>query len=129
MKLRIRDNSIRLRLSRGEVDILRDSGLVAARTGFPGGRDFQYVVEGSPASVNPGAFFSDNVVTVRLPETAVLAWANSEQVSIVGEQRLDDGEPLSILVEKDFACLAPRDGEDESDMFSHPEASNDQAQC
>ena len=129
MKLRIRDNSIRLRLSRGEVDILRDSGLVAARTGFPGGRDFQYVVESSPASVNPGAFFSDNVVTVRLPETAVLAWANSEQVSIVGEQRLDDGVPLSILVEKDFACLAPRDGEDESDMFAHPEASNDQAQC
>jgi hypothetical protein len=129
VKLRIRDNSIRLRLSRGEVDILRDSGLVAARTGFPGGREFQYVVEGSPASVNPGAFFSDNVVTVRLPETAVLAWANSEQVSIVGEQRLDDGEPLSILVEKDFACLAPRDGEDEADMFVHPEASNDQAQC
>jgi hypothetical protein len=129
VKLRIRDNSIRLRLSRGEVDILRDTGLVAARTGFPGGREFQYVVEGSPASVNPGAFFSDNVVTVRLPETAVLAWANSEQVSIVGEQRLDDGVPLSILVEKDFACLAPRDGEDEADMFAHPEASNDQAQC
>ena len=129
MKLRIRDNSIRLRLSRGEVDILRDAGLVAGRTGFPGGREFQYVIEGSPASVNPGAFFSDHTVTVRLPETTVLAWANSEQVSIVGEQRLDDGELLSILVEKDFACLAPREGEDESDMFAHPEADNDQAQC
>jgi hypothetical protein len=129
VKLRIRDNSIRLRLARGEVDILRDAGLVTGRTGFPGGRDFRYVVEGSPASVNPGAFFSDNTVTVRLPETTVLTWANSEQVSIVGEQRLDDGELLSILVEKDFACLAPREGEDESDMFSHPEADNDQAQC
>jgi hypothetical protein len=129
VKLRIRDNSIRLRLTRGEVDALRDTGLMAARTGFPGGREFQYVVESSPASVNPGAFFSDSVVTVRLPETAVLAWANSEQVSIGGEQRLDDGELLSILVEKDFACLAPRDGEDESDMFVHPEADNDEAQC
>lgn len=127
MKLRIRDNSIRLRLTRAEVDSLRDDGLVSARTGFPGGREFQYVVESSPASVNPGAFFSDNVVTVRLPETAVLAWANSEQVSIVGEQRLDDGEPLTILVEKDFACLAPRDGEDESDMYPHPNA--DEGQC
>jgi hypothetical protein len=127
VKLRIRDNSIRLRLTRAEADILRDDGLVSARTGFPGGREFQYVVESSPASVNPGAFFSDNVVTVRLPETAVLAWANSEQVSIVGEQRLDDGEPLTILVEKDFACLAPRDGEDESDMYPHPNA--DEGQC
>jgi hypothetical protein len=29
---------------------------------------------------------------------------------------------LGILVEKDFACLAPREGEDESDMYPHPEA-------
>ncbi len=113
---------MRLRLERGEVDTLRDQGMVRSQTGFPGGRDFGYAVESSPASVTPGAFFSDNAITVRLPETAVLAWANSEQVSIEGEHRLDDGEVLKILVEKDFACLAPRDGEDESDMFPHPEA-------
>ncbi len=129
MKLRIRDNSIRVRLTRGEVDALRDNGVVSARTGFPGSREFQYCVESSPASVIPGAFFSDNVVTVRLPETTVLAWANSEQVSIAGEQRLDDGEHLMILVEKDFACLAPREGEDEADMFAHPEAESGEGQC
>ena len=77
MKLRIRDNSVRVRLTRGEVDDLRDNGVVSARTGFPGSREFQYRVESSPASIIPGAFFSDNVVTVRLPETTVLAWANS----------------------------------------------------
>ena len=27
----------------------------------------------------------------------------------------------TILVEKDFQCLAPREGEDESDMFPHPD--------
>ncbi len=122
MKLRIRDNAIRLRLMRGEVDALRDDGLVSAQTGFPGGRTFSYVVESSPASVKPAAFFSENVVTVRIPETTVLAWATSEQVSIEGEQVLDDGETLSLLVEKDFVCLAPREGEDESDMYPHPEA-------
>jgi hypothetical protein len=79
-------------------------------------------VESSPASVQPAAFFSDNVVTVRIPETTVLAWATSEQVSIEGEQALDDGETLHLLVEKDFACLAPREGEDEADMYPHPEA-------
>ena len=126
MKLRIRDNSIRVRLTRGEVDALRDNCVVSARTGFPGSREFQYGVESSPASVIPGAFFSDNVVTVRLPETTVLAWANSEQVSIAGEQRLDDGEELTILVEKDFACLAPREGEDEADMFAHPDSGEGQ---
>lgn len=129
MKLRIRDNSIRLRLERSEVDTLRDNGMVSAKTGFPGGRDFGYVVESSPASVNPGAVLSDNTVTVRLPETTVLAWANSEQVSIVGEQRLAEGDTLSILVEKDFACLAPREGEDEADMFPHPKVDDDASQC
>ena len=122
MKLRIRDNSVRLRLTRSEVDQLRDDGVVAARTAFPGGREFRYEVESSPASVNPGAILSDYKVTVRVPEATVLAWANSEQVSIDGEQQHKNGEVLNILVEKDFACLAPREGEDESDMFPHPAA-------
>ncbi len=126
MKLRIRDNSVRLRLTQGEVDTLRSDGILSARTGFPGGRDFQYVLESSPASVTPGAFFSENVITVRLPETTVLAWASSEQVSIEGVQILDDGEQLAILVEKDFSCLAPREGEDESDMYPHPNANNNE---
>jgi hypothetical protein len=129
VKLRIRDNSVRLRLTRGEVDDLRDHGLVTARTGFPGGREFRYAVESSPAVVNPGAFFSDNALTVRLPETVILGWANSALVSIAGEQRLDDGTPLAILVEKDFACLAPREGEDEGDMFPHPEAAAGEGRC
>ena len=122
MKLRIRDNSVRLRLTRTEVETLRADGVVGSSTVFPGGREFQYRVESSPASVNPGALFSDNIITVRLPETAVLAWATSDQVSMSGEQVLDDGDKLLVLVEKDFACLAPREGEDESDMFPHPQA-------
>ena len=125
MKLRIRDNSVRLRLTRGEVDSLQAEGLVSARTGFPGGRSFSYLVESSPASVKPAAFCIYIVVTIRLPETAVLAWATSEQVSIDGELFLDDGDTLRILVEKDFACLAPREDEDESDMYPHPEADGD----
>ena len=127
MKLRIRDNSVRLRLTRGEVDAVQETGVIRSQTGFPGGREFRYCVESSPASVNPAAFFSDNEITIRLPETMVLAWATTDQVSMQGEQVLDDGSKLQILVEKDFACLAPHDGEDESDMFAHPDA--DGSQC
>ena len=122
MKLRIRDNSLRLRLMRGEVDTLNTEGSVRAKTGFPGGREFAYVVESSPASVSPEAFFSENIVTVRLPETTVHGWASSEQVSIESEQILDDGNSLRILVEKDFQCLAPREGEDDSDAFPNPDS-------
>lgn len=106
---------------------MREVGVVTSSTGFPGGRQFNYSLESSPASVNPAAFYSDNQITVRLPETLVLAWVTTEQVSIAGDQVLDDGQTLSVLVEKDFACLAPRPGEDESDMYPHPEV--DKAEC
>ncbi|MDH3758893.1 MAG: hypothetical protein OEV10_04515 [Gammaproteobacteria bacterium] len=102
MKLRIRDNSVGLRLTQDEVEVLRKQGVVSARTGFPGGRELRYELESSPASVAPAAFFSDNVLTVRLPETTVIAWAATEQVAIEGEQVLVDGEKLAIVVEKDF---------------------------
>lgn len=127
VKIRIRDNLIRLRLSQGEVDTMNDTGVVTSRTGFPGGREFSYSLESSPASVSPAAFYSDNKITIRLPETVVLAWVTTDQVSIEGEQLLDDGQKLSILVEKDFACLAPRPGEDESDMYPNPDV--DKAKC
>jgi hypothetical protein len=101
VKLKIRDNTVGLLLTRDEIESLRTQGIVSARTGFPGGREFRYELESSPASVAPAAFFSDNMLTVRLPETAVLAWATTDQVAIEGEQVLVDGEKLEIVVEKD----------------------------
>jgi hypothetical protein len=106
---------------------MKEIGVVTSRTGFPGGRYFDYSLESSPASVNPAAFYADNKITIRLPETVVLAWVSTEQVSIDGEQVHDDGDKLSILVEKDFTCLAPRPGEDESDMYPNPDV--DKAEC
>lgn len=90
-----------LRLTQDEIETLRKQGVVAARTGFPGGREFRYEIESSPASVAPAAFFSDNVLTVRVPETAVLAWASTDQAAIEGEQVLVDGDKLAITVDKD----------------------------
>lgn len=120
MKLRIRDNSIRLRLTQSEVATAKDDGLVRGRVQFGGNNSFEYVFESSPATVKPEAYISNNVLTVRIPRLDVQQWAESEQVSIKSEQNLDDGDQLQILVEKDFVCLAPREGEDESDMFPNP---------
>jgi len=122
VKLRVRDSSIRLRLTRSEVELVRTDGLVRGRVPFDGRNSFDYVLESSPATVKPEAHISNNVLTVRIPEAEVLSWANSDEVSISASQILDGGDQLSILVEKDFACLAPREGEDETDMYPHPEA-------
>jgi hypothetical protein len=125
VKLRILDNSIRLRLTRTEVDILNNEGLVRGQVRFAGSNTFVYVLESSPATVKPEAHISNNVLTVRIPQVDVSQWAGSEAVSIASDQALDDGAQLRIMVEKDFACLAPREGEDESDMFSHPDAGSE----
>jgi hypothetical protein len=120
MKLRVRDNSIRLRLTRPEVQQMHDHGLVKGSVPFSAGISFDYVLESTPACIEPVAHFSNSALTVCLPESAARQWANNDDVSISAQQPLDDGQSLKILVEKDFACLAPREGEDESDMFSHP---------
>ena len=122
MKLRVLDNSIRLRLTQGEVKTVSTEGLVKGRVRFAGSNTFDYVLESSPATVKPEAHLSNNVLTVRVPGMDIQNWADSDRVSIDSEQILDDGERLRILVEKDFHCLAPREGEDESDMFPHPDA-------
>lgn len=121
MKLRILDDSIRLRLTRPEVARMRQDGLVRGKLRFAGSNAFEYILESSPASVKPEAHISSNVLTVRIPQPDIERWADSEQVSIASEQMLDEGGQLQILVEKDFACLEPRPGEDESEMFPHPE--------
>jgi hypothetical protein len=120
LKLRIRDNSIRLRLTQIEVETVRADALVRGRVRFAGGNTFDYVLESSPATVKPEAHISNNSLTVRIPESEILQWSTTEQVSISAEQMLDGGDPLKILIEKDFTCLAPRDGEDESDMYPNP---------
>lgn len=122
MKLRVRDNSIRLRLTQTEVELVRTDGLVRGRVPLAGNSNFDYVLESSPATVKPEAHISNNVLTVRVPEAEIQSWCESEEVSISAAQLLDGGDELNILVEKDFACLAPREGEDESDMYPHPMA-------
>ena len=120
MKLRIRDNSIRLRLTRVEVDTVSSTGIVKARVSVPGGDGLDYVLECSAIAKRPSASFSGGALTVTLPESELVQWAKSEQVSIEADEDLGHGDSLKILVEKDFACLAPREGEDETDMYPHP---------
>jgi hypothetical protein len=122
VKLRVRDNSIRLRLTQAEVELVRADGLVRGRVPLAGSNNFDYVLESSPATVKSEAHISNNVLTVRVPEAEILSWSDSDEVSISATQLVDGGDELTILVEKDFACLAPREGEDETDMYPHPMA-------
>ena len=100
MKLRVLDNSIRLRLTRGEVTAIGDDSVVRGRVRFAGNNTFVYMLESSPTTVRPEAHVSNNVLTVRVPQVDIRRWARSEEISIQSEQLLDDGDHLKILIEK-----------------------------
>ena len=124
MKLRILSDSLRIRVTQTELNTVADHGEASAAIRFGGGTALHYVLRAEDAIEDIEATYADNIVTVRLPLAAVREWATTTMVSLRGEQTLDEGSTLKILVEKDFACLEPREGEDESDMFPHPEGAS-----
>lgn len=124
MKIRIKGNSTRLRLSQSEVDELAAGMAVSDSITFgprPGER-LSYQVMVSDDAVAIGAELADNVITFILPATVAGEWAAGDEVSLEADQAIGEERTLRILIEKDFACLNPRRGEDETDMFPNPNA-------
>jgi hypothetical protein len=120
VKLRLLDDSIRLRLSQGEVQTAEQSGSVEARTRFPGGKALIVALESTDAT-KASASLEDNRLVVGLPAPEIAQWANDDAaVSLHGEVVLADGSQLTLLVEKDFRCITPREDEDQSDLFPNP---------
>ncbi len=115
MKLRIKGNTIRIRLSEPEVNKLAAGGSVTEETRFPT-HTLTYKVQVADTVL---ADFQDKTVTVQLSKTEVDRWAATGRVGISHEITLENGDILSILVEKDFKCLTVRP-EDESDLFPNP---------
>jgi len=117
MKLRIRGNSIRLRLTQGEVETLKLHEKVEERVNFPGG---EYLVYQLALADVLYATLTHHTLQVDIPRTEALEWIYSEEISL-NEQTLDaSGHELRILIEKDSQCLSDRVGEDDSDAFPNP---------
>ena len=125
MKLRIKDNSIRLRLTRTEVEKIGNGDQIHNNLNFPGGERVSYLLVGS-AVENPEIDYKDNRISISVPTEILTIWANSNEVSLLYELSLDHDNVLKLLIEKDFACLTPREDEDESDLFPHPEQGENQ---
>jgi hypothetical protein len=119
MKLRIRGNSVRLRVSQSEVTALAEHGHTEDRTRFAPGAELTYRLAVAAAG-RVSAALSDSTVEVRIPRAELERWLAPSEVTIRAEQAIGGGEMLAILVEKDFECLEPREGEDASDLFPHP---------
>jgi len=123
MKLRIRGNSIRLRLTRTEVARFAENGRVEDAVEFGTGLPaFTYELISRPDG-SIGARFDGGRLTVSIPQHEAKSWTDSDMVGLEALQAVDDRRVLRILIEKDFACLSERAGEDDGDAFANPLAS------
>lgn len=129
MKLRMRGQSIRLRLTQGDVARLVEEGRVAEKTLIAGAWFvFALVRDDAPTATGANVGFRvegrDAFLEVHVPAAEVRDWARSERVAMNTAAAHTLATPVELLVEKDFACLKPRDGEDDTDAFPNPTQGN-----
>jgi hypothetical protein len=121
MKLRIKGASLRLRLTQAEIRALQEHGLVEEHVPFAPRVSLIYRLRKDSAAPLISASYRGNVLEIEVPAATADEWCASQQVTLAQVQGVG-GTALNITLEKDFACLAPRAGEDDSDNFPHPDA-------
>ncbi len=115
MKIRIKDDTVRFRLSEPEVNRLAGGEPVKSKTHFPGNI---LQVEILPA-VTTDIHFANSTILLKLAKDLVTDWAGTDRVSIETEMVGSNGRTLSVLIEKDFKCLT-RDPQEEQDLYPNP---------
>lgn len=124
MKLRLKGNSLRLRLGRSEVSRLLDRGRLEESTTFGGlsPQRFVYALTATAAEQGVSAGIEDGCVSVRVSIDVVRRWATTDELAISGSQPSGDGGVLRISIEKDLVCLDPASEESQEDAFPHPQS-------
>ena len=121
MKIRIKDNSVRIRLTQGELHLLETEGSLQSKTIFPGEQQFIYGLKIDASVDQCEGIFHNGEMWVLLPKAVAEKWIGTDQVGIEAQQMVKKGNRLNLLVEKDFKCLHPGERrEDETDHFPHP---------
>lgn len=119
MKLRIKGNSIRLRLSKSEVEKVAIAKYLQETTSF-GNRTFSYSLQIKDGGNELSADFADGEITVFIPESLIKDWAVNRVVGFESRMQINNTESLYILIEKDFQCL-DKTMEDQSDNYENPD--------
>lgn len=119
MKLRILNNSLRFRLSQPEVQQLASQTPVCGEVVFADAIRLTYQLAIAAAD-GWSTELCKQTLTVRIPQADVQRLTDTDEVTLSAVVANDTDEPLRLKVEKDFRCLAPRDDEDESQLFDHP---------
>jgi len=112
MKIRIKGNTLRYRLTKSDVDKFLKEGYVEEIINF-GNQALIYALK--KASVNHlTADFQSNKITLFMPVSMAEEWTTTDQVGFENNEG-----PLYLLIEKDFKCL-DNVAEDQNDNYPNP---------
>lgn len=125
MKLRIKGNSIRLRLLRSEVERLCSAGVISDEIRFGTATDqaLKYSIAASDGIEETTVQFTDNQILVLLPASVAMDWTGSDRVGIEALIDVGNETELAVLIEKDFECVGRPDDPDRADTFPNPSLS------
>ena len=118
MKIRIKGNSVRIRLTRSEVSKFADTGYLEEQTFFTGNK-FVYAVKSVDNINELSATLDANKITMLVPGKLIKNWPANEEVGFNSNRLVDENNVLHLSLEKDFVCL-DETIEDQSDNYVNP---------
>ena len=119
MKLRIKGNSLRIRLTRSEVGKLADTGYLEEQTLFAGNK-LVYALQSVDTGNELSATLETNKITMFVPNELIEDWPENNVVGFNANMPVSENDTLYLLLEKDFVCL-DETKEDQSDHYENPD--------
>ena len=118
MKLRIKENTIRLRLNQEDLAQFVASGCVEAVTSFDVGASLRYALQVSSEAERLIARMEDSRIAVYVPDKLAEEWTQTDRIGLEAKQLVEGERMLHVLVEKDLGCQH-RSPTGEKSMFDH----------
>ena len=118
MKIRIKGNSIRIRLTKTEVSLIATTGYLEEQTLF-GNNKLVYALQRVDEGNALTASLEQNKITMFVPSSLTKDWPTNNIVGFEANMPVADNKTLYLLLEKDFVCLDDTN-EDQSDNYGNP---------
>jgi len=119
MKLRIKGNSIRIRVMRSELESLRFGAPLDESVRFGPDAALRYTLAVADLDQPLSVSFAADEIAIRISHAQLASWRSEEQVGIYATLPVDASTDLEVAIEKDFACLDRTENEN-ADAFPHP---------
>jgi len=112
MKIRIKGNSVRYRLTQSEVARLGAEGFLEEKVDFAGKKLIYSIITAKHNKLS--VEFTGNMIALHMSKVMIEELCNTDKVGFG-----DTSGHVSLLVEKDFVCIDKVE-EDQSDNYPNP---------